>query len=330
MALEQTLRTVQSSDAAHAARAAELEALATNLSHALQVQAEAAKRANALIEARERELADERIRVSTLEADLQAAVQRATERSAAVQATEAALNMQLEQLAAREGHLANLEREATQQSERLANLQVDLADARALAEQAEMSRRPLESELGRLQGELARETERAGALDAAQQKLALELERTRGALDERELQLRRLERYASSSAQVLSRIKVGIERGHNAPSSETLEFPDDGATLIPLDDSDAPPLPLGRYTTIGRAPESDLCLKDSSVSRRHAIVTIGPKGTFIEDIRSINGVTVNRQRVRHVRLADGDVIELGLRRFRFTTPPARTVIPPAM
>ena len=26
--------------------------------------------------------------------------------------------------------------------------------------------------------------------------------------------------------------------------------------------------PLGRHTTIGRAPESDLCLEDSSVSRR--------------------------------------------------------------
>jgi pSer/pThr/pTyr-binding forkhead associated (FHA) protein len=53
-------------------------------------------------------------------------------------------------------------------------------------------------------------------------------------------------------------------------------------------------------------------------------VTIGPKGAFIEDIRSVNGVTVNRQRIRHARLADGDVIELGLRRFRFTTTPAQS------
>jgi pSer/pThr/pTyr-binding forkhead associated (FHA) protein len=95
--------------------------------------------------------------------------------------------------------------------------------------------------------------------------------------------------------------------------------------LVRLDDSDAPALPLGRHTTIGRAPESDLCLKDSSVSRRHAVVTIGPRGAFIEDIRSVNGVTVNRQRIRHARLADGDVIELGLRRFRFTTTPAQSI-----
>jgi chromosome segregation ATPase len=321
-ALEEMLRTVQSSDSAHAVRAAELEALATNLSHALQVQAEATKRADALIETRERELVDERNRVSRLEAERQAAIRHAAEQSAAVQATETALSGHLEQLAARQERLTNLEREATSQSGRLANLQAELAETKALTQQAEASRRPVEDELGRVRSELQRETERAGALDAAQQKLALELEWTRGALDERELQLRRLERYASTSAQVLSRIKVGIERGNSTPPSETLEVPpDDGATLVPLDDSDAPALPLGRHTTIGRAPESDLCLKDSSVSRRHAVVTLGPKGAFIEDIRSVNGVTVNRRRIRHARLADGDVIELGLRRFRFTTAP---------
>jgi chromosome segregation ATPase len=328
-ALEQMLRTVQSSDAAHAVRAAELEALATNLSHALQVQAEATKRADALIEARERELVDERNRLSRLEEERQAALRHAADRSAAVQAAETALNGHLEQLAARQERLTNLEREATYQSERLANLEAELAEAKTLTQQAEASRRPVENELGRVRSELQRETERAGALDAAQQKLALELEWTRGALDERELQLRRLERYASTSAQVLSRIKVGIERGNSIPPSETLEVPDDGATLIPLDDSDAPALPLGRHTTIGRAPESDLCLKDSSVSRRHAVVTLGPKGAFIEDIRSVNGVTVNRQRVRHAQLADGDVIELGLRRFRFTTAPFRGSSPSA-
>jgi chromosome segregation ATPase len=328
-ALEEMLRTVQSSDSAHAVRVAELEALATNLSDGLQVQAEATKRADALIETRERELVDERNRASRLEAERQAAIRHAADQSAAVQATETALSGHLEQLAARQERLTNLEREATYQSERLASLQAELAEARTLTQQAEASRRPVENELGRVRSELQRETERAGALDAAQQKLALELEWTRGALDERELQLRRLERYASTSAQVLSRIKVGIERGNSTPPSETLEVPDDGATLIPLDDSDAPALPLGRHTTIGRAPESDLCLKDSSVSRRHAVVTLGPKGAFIEDIRSVNGVTVNRRRIRHARLADGDVIELGLRRFRFTTAPSRGSSPSA-
>lgn len=339
-ALEDTLRTLQTNDSAHAARVAELEALAIDLGHALQAQTEATKRANASTETRVRELADEHSRATALEAQLHAAIRHATDLSAAAQSTEAELKMHLEQVAASQERLANFEREATYQSEWLANLQVELAHAEVLAEQAEASRRPVENELGRVRIELQRETERANAVDGTQQelalelergrtglqreteranaleatqrKLALELERTRGVLDEREFQLRRLERD-----QALSRIKIGIERGNSNPLSEALEFPDDGATLVPLDDSDAPPVPLGRHTTIGRARESGLRLKDSSVSRRHAVLTIEPNGAFIEDLRSVNGVTVNGQRIRHARVTDGDVIELGVKRFRF-------------
>jgi len=373
-ALAETLRTVQTNALADAARLAELEALATDLRHALQAQIEATKHANASTETRERELAGERSRASALEAQLQAAMRHATDLSAA-QSTETELKTHLEQLAASQDRLANFEREARYQSEWLANLQVELAHAEVRAEQAEASRRPVENELGRARMELQRETERAQALDATRRELALELdrvrtelrcesertqaldatqqeltqeldrvrtelqreteraqaldgtqrelvqelERTRDALDESELQLRRLEREANTSVQALSRGKVGIERGNSNPPSETLEFPDDGATLVPLDDSDEPAVPLGRHTTIGRARESDLRLKDSSVSRRHAVLTIEPNGAFIEDLRSVNGVTVNGQRIRHARVSDGDVIELGVKRFRFTS-----------
>jgi len=369
-ALEETLRTAQTNALADAARLAELEALVTDLGHALQAQIDATKRANASTDTRERELADERTRASALEAQLQAAIRHATDLSAA-QSTETELKRHLEQLAASQDRLAKFEREATYQSEWLANLQVELAHAEVRAEQAEASRRPVENELGRartelqreteraqaldatrqelaleldrvrtelqcesertkaldatqqeldrVRAELQRETERAQALDATQRELALELERTRDALDESEFQLRRLEREANTSVQALSRGKVGIERGNSNPPSETLEFPDDGATLVPLDDSDEPAVPLGRHTTIGRARESDLRLKDSSVSRRHAVLTIEPNGAFIEDLRSVNGVTVNGQRIRHARVSDGDVIELGVKRFRFTS-----------
>jgi chromosome segregation ATPase len=321
-ALEETLRTAQSSNTAHAARTAELEVLTTDLSQALQTQTEGAQRARGLCEDRERELADEHARAAALEEQLQATMRHASERSTSAESTENALRMHVEQLAASQERVANLEHDALEQSERIASLQAQLAHARSLAEQAAAARGPVESELGRVRAELQHEAERAGTLDAAQRKLALDLERTRGALGERELQLRRLERYANSSTQVLSRIKRGIERG-SAPPVEAVRLPDGAATFIPLDNSDAPPLTLGLHTTIGRAPESDLCLKDSSISRRHAVLTIGPNGAFIEDLHSVNGITVNRQRVRQARLTDGDVVELGLRRFRFTQPAAR-------
>ena len=318
-AFEELAATRSREQQRYAVRQEEVRAAAETLATEIQALEERCRRSTESVALRDAELAESRAARTALEETLRTVQTSDSARAARV--------VELEQLAASQDRLANSERDATYQSERLATLQVDLAHAEALAEQAEASRRPVENELGRVRTELQRETERAKALDARQRELALELERTRAALDERELQLRHLERDAKTSARVLSRIKVSIERGNSNPLSETVGFPDDGATLVPLDDSDAPAVPLGRHTTIGRAPESDLCLKDSSVSRRHAVVTIGPNGAFIEDLRSVNGVTVNRQRIRHACLADGDVIELGVKRFRFTSSDTRIFSP---
>ena len=145
-----------------------------------EAQTEATKRANTSTETRERELADEHSRASGLQAQLQAAMRHAADLSAAAQSSETELKVHLEQLAASRDRLANFEREATYQSEWLANLQVELAHAEVLAEQAEASRRPVENELDVTSAlELQRETERAKALDATQQELALELGRVR-------------------------------------------------------------------------------------------------------------------------------------------------------
>ena len=215
------------------------------------------------------------------------------------------------------------QRELTLELERVrTELRAETERANAL----DATQRELALQLGRARTALQGETARANALDAAHREVALEfaleLERMRAALYEREFQVRRLERDANTSAQELTRIKVDIERGNNTQLAQMVEFPDDGATLVPLDDMDAPAVPLGRHTTLGRARECDLCLKDTSVSRRHAVLTIEPNGAFIEDLRSVNGVTVNGQRIRHARVTDGDVIEVGVRRFRFTSPSA--------
>lgn len=320
-ALEQSLQTMKTGNLSLAARVTELESVVSNLSQALQAQTEATTHANGSLDARALELATERTRVAALETELQAATRQTAERSAAFQSIEGELAKTLERLATSHERVSAFERDAAQHSERLVTMQAELTQARELAERATASRSTLEEELKDVHSRLQAESERAGALDSSQRGLALELERARGALGERDMQLRRLERYATSSAQVLSRIKVNIDRESSASIPLAPEVAADNATLVPLDDSDAPPLPLplGRHTTIGRAPESDLRLTDSSVSRRHAVLTVGPKGAFIEDVRSVNGVSVNRQRIRHARLVDGDVIELGLRRFRFTT-----------
>jgi chromosome segregation ATPase len=317
MAVEESFGKLHASNTAHGMRIVELEKLVANLSSTIQLESEAAQRAKEVLLVRERELAEERSRASKIDAELHAALGKVTEQTAAARATESALNLHAMELAIARDRLADFEREATCHSQRLAQLQAELGRVTAQVVQTETTRSAAESELDRARKALQHETERACALEAAHESLASEVARARGALDERDLQLRRLERYATTNAEALSRIRVGMQRA-DVHRYKDVRSPEYTATLLPLDDSDAPELRLGRQTTIGRAAESDLRLNDSSVSRRHAVVTVGPNGAFIEDLRSANGVRLNRQRVRHARLVDGDVIELGLKPFRFT------------
>jgi two-component system, NtrC family, response regulator AtoC len=53
------------------------------------------------------------------------------------------------------------------------------------------------------------------------------------------------------------------------------------------------PLPASGRVTIGRAPDSDVCIDDASVSRKHAVLHIG--GTLqLEDLDSSNGTFIRR------------------------------------
>jgi len=71
-------------------------------------------------------------------------------------------------------------------------------------------------------------------------------------------------------------------------------------------------------TRIGRLPDNDIVLDDDNVSRHHAVI-IDTGGSFvITDLRSLNGVEVQHQRLRpSVTLADGDLIGICGHEFTF-------------
>lgn len=74
--------------------------------------------------------------------------------------------------------------------------------------------------------------------------------------------------------------------------------------------------PLTRRTLVlGRGVESDLRINDPGVSRIHARITVsGPQTApqlTIEDMDSMNGVTVNGQPVKHSALQAGSRITIG-------------------
>jgi pSer/pThr/pTyr-binding forkhead associated (FHA) protein len=87
-----------------------------------------------------------------------------------------------------------------------------------------------------------------------------------------------------------------------------------------LQDANATKMPLNKTATrIGRRSDNDLVFSNTSVSGHHAEIHMSRDGAFsITDLGSGNGVYVNGNKVQQHGLRDGDTIELGEVRFRFT------------
>ena len=77
---------------------------------------------------------------------------------------------------------------------------------------------------------------------------------------------------------------------------------------------------------IGRHADNDLVVADPSVSRHHAQVRRRRDGRFtVTDLDSLNGMFINGARKRKGNLTDGDQLELGDLRLRFTTQGAEEI-----
>jgi chromosome segregation ATPase len=136
------------------------------------------------------------------------------------------------------------------------------------------------------------------------------LDRTRGALEEREFLLRRLERGEGDNANAAGRTQAGA--GGAVP---TLECTVD---LVRIDGGHNEAHALSRRTRIGRAPGCELHIDSSSVSRHHALVLTNSRDIIIEDLHSTNGVLVNGRKVTRQLLTDGDILTIGDAQFRLS------------
>jgi pSer/pThr/pTyr-binding forkhead associated (FHA) protein len=212
--------------------------------------------------------------------------------------------------------LGELEGEAKLHEEEMAVLMAHLTEAR----------RPIQSfqaDVKRLTEELAAKSESVDQLTEENRSLRASLERTRGALEERELLIRRLERSASNSANVLGRLQTSIERlgatpAGSAGAAPTVEFT---AELVRIDGDRHMSFPLGRRTRIGRAPGCELQIDSQSVSRNHAMILKGARELIVEDLNSTNGVLLNGRRVSRNLLTDGDLLTIGEIQFRCVLKP---------
>lgn len=69
---------------------------------------------------------------------------------------------------------------------------------------------------------------------------------------------------------------------------------------------------------VGRAEDNQIQFPDRSVSRHHCLIRLEGEEWWIEDLDTTNGTVVNGRPVGEPeRLAGGDVVQMGLSRFRF-------------
>lgn len=71
--------------------------------------------------------------------------------------------------------------------------------------------------------------------------------------------------------------------------------------------------------TLGSAPDNDVVIRDSRVSREHCRIIHEPYGYLVQDLGSTNGTLVNRVRVREAYLKSGTALTLGGVDLRFST-----------
>ncbi len=279
-----------------------------------RLSAEMAARERALAEARERS-ADEARRVAQL---LEAAELRQAEHATQMAQLRGEQVAQMAQLDADlAGEIAQLKSEAETRDSEMAVLMAHLQEARRPT-------RPIEADIKRLTDELSVKTAACAALDEENRDLRATLERTRGALEEREFLIRRLERSESNNANVLGRIQTSMERLGSVPvgsSATATPAADWSAELIRIDGERPVTHVLSRRTRIGRATGCELQIDSGSVSRHHALITVGPRESVIEDLNSTNGVLVNGRKVSRQVLCDGDAVTIGETQFRYMARP---------
>ena len=71
------------------------------------------------------------------------------------------------------------------------------------------------------------------------------------------------------------------------------------------------------HTTLGRSEDSDVVIRDSTVSHQHAEISVSSGRVSITNLMATNGVRVNGEPVATASLSDGDVIRAGRVAFVF-------------
>jgi hypothetical protein len=201
-------------------------------------------------------------------------------------------------------------------------LRAQMEELTARVATPEAERRALEERAAALTKEAAEVDSRFARLESMNVELRAAVKQLHASLAERDAELQRATRIASTNAYALGRVQSSIdELGRDLSDSEGAPPQTQASILTRIDGGRNHSFVLRGRTTIGRDPDNDLALETESVSRHHAVLIPAFRSALVQDLGSTNGVLVNRRRVRCARLEHGDVITLGKTQFRYTVTP---------
>jgi hypothetical protein len=100
--------------------------------------------------------------------------------------------------------------------------------------------------------------------------------------------------------------------------------PSSHAYLVSQDQYSRPYLITQRTCRIGRSRDNEMFINDSSISRKHAEIQRRRNGKYVlYDRHSTNGVLVNSKKISKHTLQEGDIVEIGDVKLKFTERPTR-------
>lgn len=138
---------------------------------------------------------------------------------------------------------------------------------------------------------------------------------------------------ADIETEVSATPKAVVSEDHADGGTRVFEVPTVRAPEVVIEISEpgrpARRIPVsGAPIRIGRAPECELVLKDSRVSRRHARLHARNGVLVLTDLGSTNGTRVNGHRVTEMVLGAGDRIHIGDTSLVVEAAPAGTIARP--
>ena len=76
---------------------------------------------------------------------------------------------------------------------------------------------------------------------------------------------------------------------------------------------------VDKKVVVGRADDVDIQITDRFVSRRHCTIEYQEGQLFVCDLKSRHGTWVNGERIESAHLKEGDILAIGLSKFRAET-----------